>query len=221
MSVNYRKAPLHPFPQAIQDLTEIVQAVIADPDLPVDKSKIAMGGFSAGGNLALAIAQRDELQGKIAGMVLWYPVTDFSRKYKGEYRPMPDGTPDILKRSGALFDYGYIPPDLDRADPRLSPIYAKRSRLPPKLFFIGAEYDVLCYEARKTAEFLAQADGAEIKGDESKWTAGNIAWKMVPNVQHGFNFLMKRDPTERAKQIEVTDAVYAEAAEWLKKEIYA
>ena len=57
VSLNYPKAPTHPFPGAAVALTSAVKAVLNDKTLPFDRSKVALGGFSAGGNLALAVAQ--------------------------------------------------------------------------------------------------------------------------------------------------------------------
>ena len=221
VSVNYQKAPAYPFPCAVKDLIEVVQAVVEDPDLPVDKSKIAMGGFSAGGNLALAISQSPELQSKIAGLVLWYPPLDFSGKYRGPFRPWKDGSPDQLLKYSAMFDYAYLPDGQDLCDPYLSPIYAPRSKLPEKIYLLGAEYDVLCHEDLKAAEIFAQAEGAtERKGDANSWTAGNISWKMIPDVKHGFHF-EKFGPKDEVESFEkITEDVLAETADWLKREVY-
>jgi dienelactone hydrolase len=183
VSVNYPKAPLYPYPEAIEELVRIVKSVLDDDSLPVDKTKVALGGFSAGANLSLSIALRDELQGRLRGLLLYYPVTDFSGQYKG---------------------------------------YADRKRLPPKLFFIGAEYDYLCCEAEKTAELYAAHEMTQDRvGDENDWTVGNIRWKKYLDVQHGFNFVRKWEAESERHRQDVTKAAYADSAEWLKKQIYA
>jgi poly(3-hydroxybutyrate) depolymerase len=51
IELNYRKAPAHPFPTALYDLEALMLAVFDDESLPIDKGRIAVGGFSAGGNL--------------------------------------------------------------------------------------------------------------------------------------------------------------------------
>ena len=47
VSIDYRKAPKFRFPQQIYDVAKIIEQVINDPDLPIDKSKVIVGGFSA------------------------------------------------------------------------------------------------------------------------------------------------------------------------------
>ena len=57
ISVNYQKAPEHPFPTPFNDCYETLEWVYANAEkLKIDKSKIGVGGDSAGGNLAAAVA---------------------------------------------------------------------------------------------------------------------------------------------------------------------
>lgn len=137
-SVNYRKAPTHPFPTYVHDCAEITRAVLADLDLPVDYSNVSIGGFSAGGNPALAIAQLPEIRDKVRSLVPIYPVVDFTGKYKGPVRDGPDGKPDVLKDMAPVFNWAYITSDQDKSDSLLGPICATREQLPHRVFFIGA-----------------------------------------------------------------------------------
>ncbi|KKY13947.1 putative alpha beta hydrolase fold protein [Phaeomoniella chlamydospora] len=223
VSLDYRKAPSYPFPYQTEDLVEIVQEVLKDNDMPVDKTKIAICGFSAGAKHALSISQKDELQHKIKALLLWYPVVDFSGKYKGTFRPASDGSPDMLLKTSEMFNYAYVPEGQDRRDPLLSPIYADRSKLPEKIFFIGAEYDVLCHEAEIAADLYANAEHANEKiGDDNEWRAGGIFWKRVLDAQHGFNFVRKRwNAAAEAKRLDITAKMYEAAAVWLKREVYS
>ncbi len=129
--------------------------MIEDADLPTDHSKLALGGFSAGGDLSLAIAQMEGIRGRIGKLIAIYPAVDFSGTYRGTFKTTKDGKSDVLKNMINLFDWGYISKGQDRMDPLLSPIYAKRENLPPRMFFIGAEYDMLCHEAEVMALHLA------------------------------------------------------------------
>jgi acetyl esterase/lipase len=66
------------FPGPTNDIVAIAQAVIEDGNLPVDKSRVVLNGFSAGGNLCLSAAQVPELKDKLKGIVTWYPIADFT-----------------------------------------------------------------------------------------------------------------------------------------------
>jgi acetyl esterase/lipase len=217
VSINYRKAPSCPFPFLVQDAAEIAKAVLEDVDLPVDHSKMALGGFSAGGNLALAIAQIDGLRGKFGHVIPIYPVVDFSGTFKGSFKSTKDGKRDMLHKLGALFNWGYISQGQDRIDPLLSPIYAKRENLPAKIFIVGAQYDVLCHEAEVMALRLA-GDGPNPQVDSGhSWQREDIKWRRVLDVQHGFTHVKKngQEEVERKKKCE---NLYKEMADWLIEE---
>jgi acetyl esterase len=90
ISIDYRLAPEHKFPAAVDDA--IAAATwIADnaKSLGIDAARLSVGGDSAGGNLAavVALAARDGNGPNIAGQVLIYPATDFSRKHPSHHEP--------------------------------------------------------------------------------------------------------------------------------------
>lgn len=215
VSIGYRKAPSCPFPYLVQDAAEVAKAVLTDHDLPIDHSKVAMGGFSAGGNLSLAIAQMEGLRGRIKCLIPIYPVVDFSGSFKGSFKTTKDGKRDILESTGKLFTWGYISSGQDRADPLLSPIYAKRENLPPKIFFIGAEYDVLCHEAEVMALRLAGDRPCPKVGSADFWDREGIKWRRVLDVQHGFTHIKKRGQDEVHRK-KLCEELYKEMADWLK-----
>lgn len=78
VSVGYRRVPEHPFPAPVDDCIVALNWLAADNDLNIDKNRIAVGGASAGGCLAAALAlhSRDKAGPKIAYQVLMIPVTD-------------------------------------------------------------------------------------------------------------------------------------------------
>ncbi|KAH0039180.1 alpha/beta-hydrolase, partial [Aureobasidium melanogenum] len=223
-------SPTWAFPTQTEDLIDVVTQILDDDELPIDETRIAMGGFSAGGNLSLSVAQEESLQGKFKALLLWYPSCDFSAKYRGEMRDSPDGLPDVLAKSGELFTYGYLPDGVNLCDPRLSPIYADRSLLPPKIRFVGAEYDVLCNEAHETARMYAEHEkGEKEEGNTEedhrqgiqRWQKGNIWWEMVLGAQHGFNYVTKKEPSAERERKRITELAYERACEWLMREVYA
>ncbi|HEV2612978.1 MAG TPA: alpha/beta hydrolase, partial [Noviherbaspirillum sp.] len=125
--------------------------------LMVDTTKIAVGGDSAGGNLAavMALMSRDRKGPSLAYQLLIYPVTDFrfqteSHKRLGENYLL---TRDVID----YFTDCYVGPDTDRLDWRISPaLAASHGNLPPALV-ITAGYDPLCDEGRAYAELLQRA----------------------------------------------------------------
>ncbi|KAJ9654519.1 hypothetical protein H2198_006462 [Neophaeococcomyces mojaviensis] len=189
VSLQYRLAPSNPFPIPVDDCTELALAVLSDPDLPVDHSKVAMGGCSAGGGLTLSVSQDPRLKSKIMALVPFYPVTDFSYKFTGDFRDKPaaaDGkgaATDGLRNSMHLFDWAYIPYGQDRTDPRLSPIYADAAVFPKKIYFLTAQYDYLCEEAFNMAKKLA---GDNSLTEDADWDVNGVRWERLPDEVHAF-----------------------------------
>jgi acetyl esterase/lipase len=69
ISVQYSLSPLATFPRLVEDVIAVVEAILNDDSLPIDHSRVAIGGFSAGGNLALSASQSPSLQGKIKAAI--------------------------------------------------------------------------------------------------------------------------------------------------------
>ncbi|MCJ1410905.1 hypothetical protein MMC19_004992 [Ptychographa xylographoides] len=225
VSIGYRRAPRFPFPTPDQDCAALAQAVLEDPDLPCDKSKVAIGGFSAGGKLSLSACQMDGLRGKITGLVGYYPIVDFTRsgERKMKHRPATPGKPDPLIKSGNWFNWGYIPQGTDRTDPLLSPIFAKRDTLPPKICLIGCEYDLLREEAEDLAGILAQAEPGERKSLPvgEGWEKGNIRWEKVLGQEHGFNQTpIMGDAQREVDRVKRAYEMYDVVADWLFRTVY-
>ena len=227
-SINYRKGPRYRFPVAVTDVVALINAVISDPLLPIDHTRICLGGFSAGGNLTLSAALHPSLHHKLSALLPIYPVVDFSGKYKGAFRSDPRGNADILQRTGSWFSWAYIPHNADRRHPLLSPIYAPRSAFATqKMFFVGAEYDYLCQEAHAMASKLA---GRGTDGDESgkvvdvsnfkdEWNENGIKWRMFRGQQHGFTHTTKFGEEEKERR-KATEECYAEMGRWLKEDVW-
>jgi len=81
VAVDYRMAPEHPYPAAVDDCAAALRFVAEHArDLRIDAARIAVGGDSAGGNLAavLAIMARDGAAPKVGFQLLLYPVTDIA-----------------------------------------------------------------------------------------------------------------------------------------------
>lgn len=166
IELNYRKAPWCPFPTAIYDLEALIVSVLEDSSLPVDKGRIAVAGFSAGGNLALSLVQLASVREVVRPIAVasMYGVLDFSvpadvkvntRYYKADLSPKRNASTDFLAKMAPIFDWAYVPVGQDLCDPMLSPIYAATHSLPANIFICSAELDMLAHEGWRMAHKLA------------------------------------------------------------------
>ena len=117
--LNYSKAPNSPFPVPANDIIALVQAVLSDKSLPIDESRVVIGGISAGGNLALAAAHAPELQGKIHGAVCWCAITEWVApiETKLKNRPYREAKQvDELYYGAPSFNWSHIKPGQDLRD---------------------------------------------------------------------------------------------------------
>ena len=160
--VDYRHAPVHRYPAALDDAATVYQGLLARGTRPSD---IIIFGDSAGGNLAveLALHLRDKGLPQPAALVLLSPWADFEHK-DGTSRTenftkdkvLGEGTPFAPHLRKTPPYAGSLPLD----DPRLSPIHADLSELPPMLIQTGG-YDLLLTEDEQLAE-KAKADGTSV-----------------------------------------------------------
>ena len=158
ISVDYRLAPEHPFPAAADDAFAATQYVAEHAaDFGVDPTLLAVGGDSAGGNLATVVALRARDAGgpPLAFQLLVYPLVDFTDKDSGSMREYAEG--HFL--TNAIMDYfadHYLPPGIDRRQAWVSPLNANLAGLPPA-FVLTAECDPLRDQGEAFAERLKKA----------------------------------------------------------------
>lgn len=223
VSIPYRLGPSYKFPVAPKDCAAMITAVIQDESLPVDKTRVVIGGYSAGGTLSLAAPQilSPEIKKSIKAIVAYYPSTNSAvdTATKIQRQNLPAGRKDSLHWMAYMFSSGYLAPGTNRADPLMSPIFAKRENLPEKIYILGCEWDLLCLEARDMAEDLAELEHGEqvdLRQGRTGWTKGNVQWEMLQDVEHGFNQRFPNDPVMKKK----TAAMHQGVADWLKKEVF-
>lgn len=157
IAVNYQKAPEHKFPVAFDDCYATVQWVAQHAaELLVDPSRIGVGGDSAGGNLAAAVALQARDTGPLLRyQLLVYPVTDYGLDTPS-YHDNAEGY--LLQRDTMRWFWShYLRTPADGNDWRASPMRAPdHSGLPPALV-ITAEYDPLRDEGEAYAERMREA----------------------------------------------------------------
>lgn len=166
VSVDYRLAPEHKFPAAAEDAWAAYQWARSAPSgLDIDASRIAVGGDSAGANLAAVVAlmARDAGHDNIRFQLLVYPVTDFVMS-SASYGAYADGFGVLTADAMKWFGNHYLTRPEDAADWRASPIKANLKGLPPALI-IAAECDVLRDEGLAYAEAL-RAAGSTVERKE-------------------------------------------------------
>ena len=160
LSVDYRLAPEHPFPAAADDAwAAFTWAHEHASDLGVSTRKIAVGGDSAGGNLAAVVSldARDRSGPEVAFQMLIYPVTDHvsdtqsKRLYSSGY----------MLNSMPFYTASYLPNEADRTHPRASPIYASSHAGLPPAVVMTAGFDPLLDDGKAYADKL-EADGCSV-----------------------------------------------------------
>lgn len=158
IAADYRLAPEHRFPAAVDDSLAATRWVRANAaSLRIDPARIAVGGDSAGGNLAavVALAARDAGDLPLAYQLLIYPATDQRR---GAPSHAANGQGYLLTRESMDYYHDHYLPDpaLD-LDWRASPLlHTDHSRLPPALV-LTAGYDPLRDEGMQYADKLSAA----------------------------------------------------------------
>ncbi|WP_444542167.1 alpha/beta hydrolase [Chelatococcus reniformis] len=174
VSVDYRLAPDCKFPAAFEDAFAATKWVAANgTTLGVDPSRVAVGGDSAGGNLAaaVAIAARDGSGPELGFQLLIYPAVDFT--WGGA--PEKELTTGVPVTTGGLdyFRDHYLNGVADRSDWRASPMLAESHAGLPPAYVMAAGVDPILSEGRAYASKLEQAGVP-------------VTYRLVEGQLHGF-----------------------------------
>lgn len=187
VAVDYARAPEHPFPAAVEDCCAATQWIIDEGSgLGLDTSRMAVAGGGSGGGLAAAVSQwalaRDSP--RLAFQLLLYPLLDCLAN-NPSHHAFAKG-PGLTGEMRQWYIEHYIPQGVSRADPRLSPVYAKTlGGLPPALI-ITCALDVLRDEGRQYARQLTKAGVL-------------VQHKEYTDMPHGFiNYPARYDPAKKA-----------------------
>jgi acetyl esterase len=196
ISVDYRLAPEHKFPAAVDDAIAATTWIAGHAqDLGIDASRLVVGGDSAGGNLAavVAISARDGDGPAISGQMLVYPATDFAMTHASHSEPE---TSILLTHSVIRwFRDHYLNGISDIGDWRASPARAKTFAGLPPAYVLTAGADPLRDEGDEYARRLKEAGVA-------------VTWRTFPGQFHGF-FTM-------GKLLQQANVAAGEIGAWLK-----
>ena len=193
VSVDYRLAPEHKFPAAVEDCLAAYRWLREKGrDVGADTERVGVAGDSAGGNLSAVVAQ---LTGSSdtpapACQVLIYPSVDFSLD-TGSHRELADG--HVIPRDRILwYMEQYLGNDGDKTDPRASPLRAPSLKGQPPAMIVTAGFDPLRDEGRAYGERLRQA-------------GVDVVYREYPGQIHAFVSLTKAIPQGMACTLEIAE----------------
>jgi len=147
IAVDYRLAPEHPFPAAVEDALAAVDWAL------VESNRVATAGDSAGGNIAAVVAA--ERRRQIRSQVLIYPMIDATRSLDSHLEFGHGWGPSSLDMKRGWDQY--LPPNANARDPRSSPLFHTDLEKLPSAFVLTAEYDCLRDEGEAYARKMEQA----------------------------------------------------------------
>jgi acetyl esterase len=196
ISVDYRLAPEHKFPAAVDDAIAATTWIAGHAkELGIDAARLLVGGDSAGGNLAavVAISARDGDGPAISGQVLIYPATDFAMTHSSHREPE---TSMLLTHSVIRwFRDHYLNGISDISNWRASPARAKTFAGLPPAYVLTAGADPLRDEGDEYAKRLKEAGVA-------------VTYRTFPGQFHGF-FTM-------GKLLQQANVAASDIGVWLK-----
>jgi acetyl esterase len=185
LSVEYRRAPEHPFPAAVEDAVAATRWALAHTaELGGEPGRVVVAGDSGGGNLAAVVCQllRDAHGPQPAAQLLLYPnvARGADQSSVREFGHLPF----LSLADMGWYTRQYVPRGTDLADPRISPAEGSLAGLPPALV-VTAGVDPLRDSGRDYAEAIRACSGV---GE----------WLDLPGMPHGFAHLVALAPAAEA-----------------------
>lgn len=197
-SVDYRLAPEHKFPAGLDDTIAVVRWISQHgSDIGIDTARMAIGGDSAGGNLAASTAQALVGAGEIdfRFQVLVYPVTDLTCG-QPSYKDLGDGYPLTAARMHTYIKL-YLSNPEQATDPRASPLLAASLAGQPPALVVVAGLDPLVDEGIAYAKRLQAAGSAAEIVEVADHPHGFIGWTREAQAARDTLALIGRTLKER------------------------
>ncbi len=176
VSVDYRLAPEHPYPAAPDDCwAALLWTVENEAELGINASRIAVGGESAGGNLAAGLALRARENGgpALVAQILVYPVTDMFFEQDLPSFALADEDYFLTREQMRWYWDCYLPGTTTTTDPLVSPCMEQDLSNLPFTQIVTAEFDPLRDDGKRYGERLAAA-GVDVE------------YACMPGMIHGY-----------------------------------
>jgi acetyl esterase len=159
VSVDYRLAPEHPYPAANDDAWAALDWIaVHRSEIGADSTRLAVGGDSAGGLLAAWVAQKAHERGvNLRLQILLYPSLDATTS-SASWRELGSGEYIVSHAQMLEWYNAYLPKDINRADPKVSPLFATDLAGIAPAFVVTADHDPLCDEGNEYAAKLKAAN---------------------------------------------------------------
>ncbi len=191
----YRLAPEHPFPAAVDDAVAVYRWVL---ERGIRPSKIVLAGDSAGGGLAMSllVSLRDEgvaLPGAAALVSAWTDLAATGESLNTRRREDPWFDADAIAPMARVYYQ-----DADPRNPLVSPLYARLDGLPPLMLQVG-DHEVLLSDSTRLAE---KARGAGV----------DVTLRVWPGMWHVWHFFVGRMPEARQAILEMAAFIEARMA---------
>lgn len=192
LSVDYRLAPAHPYPAGPEDCETVLKWALEGGGLAehgIDPNNIAVGGDSAGGNMAAYLAQK--YRDQIKSQILLYPLMQLI-----EFKPPKPGPQDWLQlgfMALKFIDEHYVA-GADASDTRLSPLLEKDLKGLPPAYVLTAGLDPLRDEGKLYADKL-QRHGCE------------VTYRHEKSMPHGFLNFARAFPKAKSIPLDAADVM--------------
>jgi epsilon-lactone hydrolase len=172
LAIDYRLAPDHPYPAALDDALSAWRFV---RQMGIAAGHIAIGGDSAGGGLTAALINRLKATGEELPGCAWLVSPWVDLTMSGSTMTSKDAVDPLIHKTYLEELAGaYVPTGMDRADPRISPVFGELKGFPPTLIQVGSAETLLADAVR----FAGAAGSADVAVTLEIWPHMIHAWHL-------------------------------------------